>query len=111
MGIAVGSRDHIHRHELAHNDRARADGTTDGLILVVTVNDRIVGAHALAPSAGELIHELALAIRFGARLNELSEMIHIYPTLATSVGRLAGNLSMDTGRKYRALTKITRWMG
>ncbi len=30
----------VHRHELAHNDRARADGTTDGMILVVTARTR-----------------------------------------------------------------------
>ncbi len=101
----------VHRHELAHNDRARADGTTDGLIVIVTAKDRIVGAHALAPAAGEFIHELGLAIQFGARLTDLSDMIHIYPTLATGIGRIAGDRSMATGRKYRALTKITRWMG
>jgi pyruvate/2-oxoglutarate dehydrogenase complex dihydrolipoamide dehydrogenase (E3) component len=101
----------VHRHELAHNDRARADGTTDGLIVIVTAKDRIVGAHALAPAAGELIHELALAIQFGAKLNELSDMIHVYPTLAAGIGRIAGDRSMDTAKKYRLLTRITRWLG
>lgn len=101
----------VHRHELAHNDRARADGTTEGLILIVTARDKIVGAHALAPTAGEFIHELALAIHFGAKLNELSDMIHIYPTLAVGIGQIAGDRSMGTAKKYRSLTKITRWMG
>jgi pyruvate/2-oxoglutarate dehydrogenase complex dihydrolipoamide dehydrogenase (E3) component len=101
----------VHRHELADNDRARADGTTDGLILIVTARDRIVGAHALAPAAGELIHELALAIQFGAKLGELGNMIHIYPTLAVGIGRIAGDHSMDTAKKYRLLTKISRWLG
>ena len=101
----------VHRHELAHNDRARADGTTEGLIVIVTAKDKIVGAHALAPCAGELIHELALAIKFGVKLNELSDMIHIYPTLATGIGRIAGDRSMGTAKKYRFLTKITRWLG
>ncbi len=101
----------VHRHELAHNDRARADGTTDGLIVIVTAKDKIVGAHALAPSAGELIHELALAIQFGAKLNELSELIHIYPTLASGIGRIAADRSFSTAKKYRVLTKISRWLG
>lgn len=99
----------VHRHELRHNDRARADGTTDGAIVVVTARDRIVGAHALCPAAGELIHELALAIRFGAKLSDLSEMIHIYPTLASGVGRIAADASYRTARRYRFLTKLTRW--
>ncbi len=101
----------VHRRELAHNDRARADGTTEGQIMIVTANDRIVGGHALAPRAGELIHELALAIEFDAKLTELSDLIHIYPTLSTGIGRLAGERSFQTGRKYRFLTKITRWFG
>ncbi len=107
-----GSRNvSVHRHELAHNDRARADGTTAGLILVVTFKDRIVGAHALAPAAGELIHELALAIRFGVGLDELSDLVHIYPTLATGIGRIAADRSFGTARRYRALTRINRWLG
>ena len=101
----------VHRHELAHNDRARADGTTDGLILIVTAKDRIVGAHALAPSAGELIHELALAIHFGAKLDELSGLIHVYPTLAGGIGRIAADRSFSTAKRYRILMRINRWLG
>lgn len=101
----------VHRHELAHNDRARADGTTEGMILIITTNDRIVGAHALAPAAGELIHELALAIKFGAKLNELSEVVHIYPTLAAGIGRIAADRSFDTAKRYRFLAKVSRWFG
>ena len=101
----------VHRHELAHNDRARADGTTDGLILIVTAKDRIVGAHALAPSAGELIHEMALAIHFGANLDELSGLIHIYPTLAAGIGRIAAVRSFSTAKRFRILTRINRWLG
>lgn len=101
----------VHRHELAHNDRARADGTTEGLLLVVTVKDRIVGAHALAPSAGELIHELALAIRFGIGVDELSELVHVYPTLATGIGRIGADRSYATARRYRTIARLSRWLG
>lgn len=98
----------VHRRELAHNDRARADGTTEGLLLIVTAKGRIVGGHALAPSAGELIHELSLAIEFRAKLTDLSRMIHVYPTLSTGIGRLAGERSFTTARKWKALTRLTR---
>lgn len=102
---------HVYRHELADNDRARADATTDGLIVVVTVKDRIVGAHALAPAAGELIHELALAIRFGVGIDELSDLVHVYPTLATGIARIASDRSFGTARRYRPLAKVSRWLG
>ena len=35
-------------------------------VVVVTAKGRVVGAHLLAPRAGEMIHELALAIRQGS---------------------------------------------
>ena len=101
----------VFRHELADNDRARVDGTTDGLILVVTAKDRIVGAHALAPNAGEIIHELALAIRFGIGVDELADLVHIYPTLATGIGRIGADRSFDTGRRFRALARLSRLFG
>jgi pyruvate/2-oxoglutarate dehydrogenase complex dihydrolipoamide dehydrogenase (E3) component len=101
----------VHRHELADNDRARADGVTDGLILIVTVKDRIVGAHALAPAAGELIHELALAIRFGIGIDELADLVHVYPTLATGVARLAADRAYATARRYRSVARLGRWLG
>jgi pyruvate/2-oxoglutarate dehydrogenase complex dihydrolipoamide dehydrogenase (E3) component len=101
----------VHRHELAHNDRARADGHTDGLLMIVTAKDRIVGGHALSPSAGELIHELAVAIKFGIGIDELSEMVHIYPTIATGIGRMAGDRAYQTARRYRMLAKFSRRLG
>jgi len=102
---------HVYRHELAHNDRARADGTTEGLLVVVTVKDRIVGAHALAPAAGELIHELALAIRFGVGVDELSELVHVYPTLSIGFARIGADRSYATARRYRPLARLSRWLG
>jgi pyruvate/2-oxoglutarate dehydrogenase complex dihydrolipoamide dehydrogenase (E3) component len=101
----------VYRHELSDNDRARADGRTRGLILVVAANDRIVGAHALAPAAGELIHELALAIRFGIGVDELAGLVHIYPTLATGIGRIGADRSFHTGRRFRALARLSRVFG
>jgi len=101
----------VFRHELADNDRARVDGATEGLILVVAAKDRIVGAHALAPNAGEVIHELALAIRFGIGVDELADLVHIYPTLATGVGRIGADRSFDTGRRFRALARLGRMFG
>ena len=101
----------VYRHELAENDRARADGSTDGIILVVTAKDRIVGAHALAPGAGEFIHELAMAIRFGIGVDELSDLVHIYPTLSIGVGRIGADRSFAGVRKLRGLARVSRTFG
>ncbi len=98
----------VHRRDLEHSDRARADNTTDGEIAIVTAGRKIVGAHAICPRAGELIHELALAIRAGLGLGDLAEMVHIYPTLSTEIGRLAGESAYATARRYRHLAKVGR---
>lgn len=101
----------VYRHDLADNDRARADGHTEGMLIIVTSKNRIVGAHALAPAAGELIHELALAIKFSIGIDELSELVHIYPTITTGIGRMAADRSYATARRYRLLAKLSRRLG
>ena len=95
----------VHRHELTHSDRARADGTEEGLIHVVTHKDRVVGAHILAASAGELIGELALAIDQGLKLADVGSVIHVYPTLATEIGKVGAEAAFDAARRYRFLVR------
>ncbi len=98
----------IRRRGLEHSDRARTDATTNGEIAIVTAGGRIVGAHAICPRAGELIHELALAIRSGMKLFDLAEMIHVYPTLSTEVGHLATEPGYALARRARLLAKAGR---
>jgi pyruvate/2-oxoglutarate dehydrogenase complex dihydrolipoamide dehydrogenase (E3) component len=98
----------VFRIELTHSDRARADSTTEGAILLVTVRGKLVGAHVLAPAAGEMIHELALAINEGMRLAEVASLIHVYPTLSTSVGQLAAEAAFEGARRLRWLVRKER---
>jgi pyruvate/2-oxoglutarate dehydrogenase complex dihydrolipoamide dehydrogenase (E3) component len=95
----------VHRHELAHSDRARADGGDDGLMIVVTHKGKVVGAHLLCERAGELIGELALAIDQGMKLADLGSVIHVYPTLATEVGRIGAEAAFEGAKKYRFLVR------
>jgi pyruvate/2-oxoglutarate dehydrogenase complex dihydrolipoamide dehydrogenase (E3) component len=98
----------VWRLDLTHSDRARADSAAEGAIIVVTAKGRLVGAHVLAPSAGELIHELALGIRKEMKLNELASLIHVYPTLATGVGQLAAESAFDGAKRFRWLVRLGR---
>jgi pyruvate/2-oxoglutarate dehydrogenase complex dihydrolipoamide dehydrogenase (E3) component len=95
----------VWRQDLIHNDRARTDGATDGAIIVITHKSRIVGAHILAPAAGEMIHEFALAIEEDVKLSELGQFMHVYPTVSTSVGQLAGDAAFEKAEKLRWLVK------
>jgi pyruvate/2-oxoglutarate dehydrogenase complex dihydrolipoamide dehydrogenase (E3) component len=68
----------------------------------------LVGAHLLAPGAGETIHELALALHRNLDLGDLASMVHVYPTIATSIGRLAADQAFEGARKWRWLTRFAR---
>jgi len=94
--------------ELTHSDRARAEGATGGSIVIVTAKDKVVGAHILAPSAGEMIHELALAIHQGLKLSELAGLIHVYPTFATGIGQLAAESAFAKARRFGWLARAGR---
>jgi pyruvate/2-oxoglutarate dehydrogenase complex dihydrolipoamide dehydrogenase (E3) component len=102
---AHGDRAKLWRHDLVHNDRARADAQIDGSVLLVTARRRLVGAHVLAPAAGELIHELTHAIERGTRLDELAGVVHVYPTIGTSVAKLAADAAFEKARRYRWLVR------
>jgi pyruvate/2-oxoglutarate dehydrogenase complex dihydrolipoamide dehydrogenase (E3) component len=95
----------VFRRDLAHSDRARTESAETGAIVIVTARRKIVGAHILAPAAGELIHELALAMRQDLKLADLAGMIHVYPTLATSVQQLAGEASFEAAKRYSWLAR------
>jgi pyruvate/2-oxoglutarate dehydrogenase complex dihydrolipoamide dehydrogenase (E3) component len=95
----------VWRMELSHNDRARAEHAADGAILVVTAKGKVVGAHILAPSAGEMVHELALAINEGLKLAEVASLIHVYPTLSTGIGQLAGEAAFEGAKRFRWLVR------
>ena len=73
--------------------------------MIITDKKKIVGAHILAPAAGEMIHEFALAIEEGVKLSELSQFMHVYPTLGTSISQLAGEAAFEKAEKLRWLVK------
>ena len=93
------------RIDLAHNDRARTDAHAEGSVTVVTAKGRIVGAHILAPGAGEMIHELSLAIHNDLRLEELAETVHAYPTVAGAIGQLAAESAYEKAHRLRWMMK------
>ena len=98
---------HVWKLDLAHSDRARADGTDDGAVWVVTgPRGKVVGGHILAAGAGEMIHELALAEKEGLRVSDLAGVVHVYPTLSTSIGQLAAESAFEGAVRIRRLTRF-----
>ena len=80
------------RWSLEENDRAIAEGRTDGMTkLVLSKSGRLLGAGILAPHAGEMIGAWTLALGRALPLSALASMIVPYPTLAEAGKRAAGS--------------------
>jgi pyruvate/2-oxoglutarate dehydrogenase complex dihydrolipoamide dehydrogenase (E3) component len=102
-----GIRVRAFRQGLEGVDRAILDGQTDGYgeILVEEGGDRIVGATAIAPHAGDLIGEIGLAMTAGIGLGKIAATIHPYPTQAEVWKKIA-----DTYNRTRLTPRLQRWL-
>ncbi len=73
---------YVLKQPFAGVDRAQAEAATAGFNKIITRgNGEILGAHMVGPSAGELIHEIVLAMNYKLNVSALTG-IHIYPTLS-----------------------------
>jgi pyruvate/2-oxoglutarate dehydrogenase complex dihydrolipoamide dehydrogenase (E3) component len=72
------------------NDRAQAEGKTAGLIKVMVVEGRPVGAGIAGAQAGELIGLWSLALSSRLKMSALGGMVLPYPTLGEVSKRAAG---------------------
>jgi len=78
--------------DFAENDRAQAEGETEGLIKVVTTSKgKILGAGIVGPRAGELIAPWVLAMEQGLKIGAMASTIAPYPTLGEISKRVAGS--------------------
>jgi pyruvate/2-oxoglutarate dehydrogenase complex dihydrolipoamide dehydrogenase (E3) component len=86
-----GHKVDVIRVGLEHVDRAILDGRTDGFvkILLAPGSDRILGATVVAPHAGDLISEVAVAMTNGLGLGALGRTVHPYPTVAEAFRKAA----------------------
>ncbi|WP_374372844.1 NAD(P)/FAD-dependent oxidoreductase [Tabrizicola sp.] len=77
------------RADFAHNDRARTEDKATGLIKVMVVRGRPVGASIVGPQAGELIGLWALAISSRMKMSAIAGMVAPYPALGEVSKRAA----------------------
>ncbi|GFE65162.1 dihydrolipoyl dehydrogenase family protein [Litoreibacter roseus] len=80
----------VARFEFQENDRAIAERKTTGLIKVMVVKGRPVGASIVGAGAGDLIGVWALAIASNLKMSQISGMVAPYPTLGEVNKRAAG---------------------
>lgn len=68
-------------------DRAQAEAETHGFIKLVlgAKNDDILGAHIVGAHGGELLAEIALAMKYKLGLDAIFSTTHAYPTYTTGL--------------------------
>ena len=73
------------------NGRAKAVFAADGFVKILADKDtdRILGAHIIGPGAGDLIHEVCVAMEFGASAQDLALTCHAHPTFSEAVREAA----------------------
>jgi dihydrolipoamide dehydrogenase len=73
------------------NGRAKANFAAEGFVKILADkdSDRILGAHIIGPMAGDLIHEVCVAMEFGAAAEDLARTCHAHPTYSEAVREAA----------------------
>ncbi|WP_417719261.1 dihydrolipoyl dehydrogenase [Salipiger sp.] len=73
------------------NARAKAVFAGEGFVklLVDKETDRVLGCHIIGPSAGDLIHEICVAMEFGASAEDVALTCHAHPTFSEAVREAA----------------------
>ncbi len=109
-----GDKLEVARFEYHHNDRAIAIRQTRGLIKVMVVKGRPVGASVVGHQAGELIATWSLAIANGIKMAGVSAMIAPYPTIAEVNKRAAvayfSPKLFDNMKVKRVVRFVQRWL-
>ena len=76
---------------LTANSRAKAIGHTDGMVKILAEKstDKILGAHMIGHEAGTVIHELSIAMGFGASSEDVARICHGHPTVNEAIKEAA----------------------
>src|SRR5690606_24282195 len=69
------------------NARAKAVFQAEGFVklLADATTDRILGCHIIGPGAGDLIHEICVAMEFSAAAQAVALTCHAHPTFSEAV--------------------------
>jgi mercuric reductase len=80
--------------------RAGAIRDTAGIIKMVADDDteEVLGVSMVGNSAGEVIHEAAMAMRFRAKIQDFIDMLHVYPTMAEALKIVAISRHKDPAK-------------
>ena len=99
---------------MAHNDRLIAERKNKGLIKVMVVKGRPVGASIAGPMAGELIGMWAMAIVNNLKMSAIANTVLPYPTVSEVNKRAAGAYFsprlFESAMVKRVVGLVQRWL-
>ena len=80
----AGIEVNVATYPFADHGKAMVRGETDGLVKLMAnrATGEILGASAVGPEAGEIIHELVVAMHYHATAADLAAIPHYHPTLS-----------------------------
>jgi dihydrolipoamide dehydrogenase len=69
------------------NSRAKAIADEDGFVKILACKktDKILGSHIIGRSAGDIIHEICVAMEFGGSAEDIARTCHAHPTLNEAI--------------------------
>lgn len=73
------------------NSRARTNHETTGFVKILAEagSDKILGAHMIGVGVGEMVHEICVAMEFGAASEDIARTCHAHPTLSEAIRQAA----------------------
>lgn len=106
----------IHQQDLEHVDRAVCDagtGQTVGKFKIVCEkkSNIVLGATIVAPTAGELIGEIAVLMETKSTFDQLATIMHPYPTYGMGLQLLAAPSYYEKILKYKFVYKLLSAVG
>ncbi|MDO7785777.1 dihydrolipoyl dehydrogenase [Desulforamulus aquiferis] len=83
----LGLKAKVGKFPFMASGKAAAMGETEGFVkcLADPETDKVLGVHIVGPHATDLISEAALAIKMGATVEQVTQVIHAHPTLAEAL--------------------------
>ncbi|MBE3110870.1 MAG: NAD(P)/FAD-dependent oxidoreductase [Acidobacteria bacterium] len=92
--------------QCGYNDLVRSclDGNVTGFFKLIFDGPtrRLVGAHIAGQDASEIIHFAALAVKMGARAEDLKDMVYNHPTVSEGFGKAAADALNKFGQRIPA---------
>ncbi|GAB6065349.1 mercury(II) reductase [Aquifex pyrophilus] len=86
--------------ELSKVPRAKISFRTNGAVKMVVEkgSGRVLGVHVLAPHGAEIIHRAVPVVKYGLTINDVINMVDVYPTLSECIKLCAQSFKKDISK-------------